>query len=616
MCGIAGFLLPTARSHDALRGALKTLACRGPDDARVKLFDQCNGLWETTTHGPLGLLHTRLSIRDLSSRASQPMCNEDGTIWLVYNGEIYGWEPQREELIDQGHRFVSATDSEFILHGYEAWGESVLDHLRGMFAFALLDLRRGRFFCARDRLGKKPFYYSGLGNGFVFGSTLRTIARLLPAETLQIDRDALDAYLTHRYIPAPRSLFREVFKLPAGHKVCWDFRQGSRDAVISHPYWQPQPDVASDPLRMLEESVKLRLVSDRPVGLFLSGGVDSHAIARALVRTSGAERVESFTAKFSDDSDFDESEDATKTATSLGLRHKIFPIQMDSAEVEQIVEDFDEPFADPSAVPTWYLCREATKAVKVALTGDGGDELFAGYKRYGKHLRSAWWRRRHRPSQSEGFDSTRLLPKKGTLNKVRRLLLEASLSWQEAYVLRFSGMDPLMRAYLQPSVRVTQAHYWRLPAQPLSPLEWMLECDRLNYLPDYILKKGDLCSMAHGLELRNPLLDHRLVETILGLPPSIRFTTPSKRWLRHYISDATLSAAKRGFNPPLSAWLRQEGSAARIRQLPKSLDRITHGQLDEQRLGSLLTSYFRGEISSEIIWQLLVLDISLNSFRK
>ena len=612
MCGIAGFISSDPKSEADLNHVYGALASRGPDVAGGRLFNREANGWNLSDKGVVGLLHTRLSIRDLSLKACQPMSNEDGSVWLVYNGEIYGWENERDELVAQGHLFRSQTDSEFIIHGYEAWGESVLDHLRGMFAFAILDLRQQRLFCARDRLGKKPFYYGVGPTGFGFASSLKAVVGLVGQ--LSLDSDAIDAYLAHRYIPAPKTLFKSAWKLPAGFKFSVPLKNLSTSEIVPTSYWSPRPNNSGGFDEKFTEAVSLRLVSDRPVGLFLSGGIDSQAIALALSRLPQKNAVRAFTAGFPQDARYDETADAVQVAQRLELTHTLLPVEMSAGDLDKIVASLDEPFADPSAIPTWYLCRAATQEVKVALTGDGGDELFAGYKRYAAHLRSANWNfMRSGNPRSHRFESKNFVSKKTVTGKIRRTLLDVGLSWKESYALRFSGIDPLTRAFLQPDKTDVRVHYWRLPELELSPIEWMLECDRLNYLPDYILKKGDLCSMAHGLELRNPLLDQRLFEFVQSIPSKQRFTTPAKGVLRNYLGQVP-QGGKRGFNPPLEQWFKQPSLVERIRDLPEALEELTGGCLVAERLDEMIQGYFRGELQAEIIWQLLVLAISLKSF--
>jgi len=600
MCGIAGIFGQSYPDSARLHRALAKLSQRGPDGTGVRLFDN-----KEAFNG--ALIHTRLSIRDLSVNGAQPMSNEDGSLWIVYNGECYGWEGDREYLESRGHRFRSGTDTEFILHGYEEWGRQVLERLRGMFAFAILDMRRGRLFCARDRLGKKPFYFTAKNGMFCFASTIGALRELMP-EKPRLDPQGIDAYLAHRYVPSPLSIFEGVEKLPPAHFLIVDLE--NLRALQATEYWSPEPVVTNLVEDLLRESLRLRLVSDRPVGLFLSGGIDSHALASLLANNPD---VSAFTASF-DDSRFDEAAEASAIASSVGLKHSILPIKIKNDDIEAIVGDLDEPFADPSAIATWYLCREATQHVKVALSGDGGDELFAGYKRYQKHLASkkfGWLRPLGLilPRQSGWID------KRNFFGRLARIRLQANLSWSDSYVLRFSGVDPITRAYLQPALKVLPLHHWRLPAFAATrdPLEWMLECDRLNYLPDYILKKGDLCGMAHGLELRSPYLDHKFFQSVIGMRREERFTNPPKALLRR-ISSRAEAGPKRGFNPPLDAWIASPRIRDWITELPQTLERLTGGQIEGVRLSRVLAE--GNGVSSEWLWQLVLLQISLSKLTK
>jgi len=605
MCGIAGFAGRRQVARPALEPVLRSLAQRGPDGAGATLFTREGEGWRTTEAGPVGLIHTRLSIRDLSTNGAQPMANEDGSVWVVFNGEVYGWEAERDDLERRGHVFRSRTDTEFLIHGYEEWGEGVLDRLRGMFAFAILDLRRERLFCARDRLGKKPFYHAFGPAGFAFASTLHALRAVPLGLPFELDPEGVDAFLAHRYIPAPRTLYRGAGKLPAGHKLTYEWGRRPEQPPVITAYWQPQPQAGADVVAQLRTAVGLRLVSDRPVGLFLSGGIDSRAVGKALAEAKVT--INAFTAGFPDaPPGYDETTEAAEAARRYRLPHQVLPIRMQAEDLPRILRDMDEPFADPSAIPTWYLCREASRAVTVALTGDGGDELFAGYKRYAVHLRTGW--RRGLPTlPGNGFRAAAPLNKRTLGGRLRRVGLEWRLRWTEAYALRFSGLDPLTRAFLQPGLGQVQAHYWRLPAGEFDPLGWMLECDWLNYLPDYILRKGDLCGMAHGLELRNPLLDHVLAQGIMGLPAAERFTSPTKRLLRTYLGETETVQPKRGFNPPLETWLRAGWLADRIQALPADLSRLTSGQLGRAPLETMVRDWRDRRVTDEVLWQLLVL---------
>jgi asparagine synthase (glutamine-hydrolysing) len=625
MCGIAGFLLPGAKEREALTPTIDALRSRGPDEQRISIFAPGSRReWKESEAGQLGLVHTRLSIRDLSERGGQPMCNEDRSVWLAYNGEIYGWERERQELEAAGHRFKSETDTEFIVHGYEEWGEAVLERMRGMFAFVLMDLRKRRIFAARDRLGKKPLFYTCGKAGLGFASTVKALASMFPGGTFGLCVEAIDAFLAHRYIPAPLSIFEGVRKLPPATKLTLSLDEPERTLKLTE-YWRPSPiaSTADDLWREFQESIRLRLASDRPLGLFLSSGIDSQCVAKGLVEIGQKDLVRAYTAAFPESPEMNEGPAASAFARELGLRHTNLDIRLESEGALRAVESLDEPFADPSALPTWALCREATRHVKVALTGDGGDELFAGYKRYYAHLKSARWNvlraeRKTKDFHRRGGGGTQrgYTTKKTVLGKVQRILMERQMSWGDAYVLRFSGLDPGTRMFLQPERTRIRAHYWRLPEPQATPLEWMLECDRLNYLPEYILKKSDACGMAHGLELRSPLLDQVLFQRVMGLPREERFTDPPKGILRRWLKMGDTKRRKMGFNPPLQEWFATEQWKQEIAGLPTGLEEASHGQLDHGAIGKLVEGYRKGEIGEETVWQLIVLRRAIEHLRK
>ncbi len=603
MCGIAGFVGHRLLDDGAWRAMHAAIGPRGPDARGAVLW---NADFTRTEAAPAAaLLHTRLSIRDLRTVADQPMSNADGRVWICYNGEVYGWEHERASLEARGHTFRTTGDTEFILNAYLEWGLSgMLERLRGMFAFALLDLRIGKLYLVRDRMGIKPLvYYHGDGE-LAFGSTLRSVLPYLPAAARALDADAIDAYLAHRYVPAPRTVLTGCRRLPHAHYACFDLASG--ELTLSR-YWQPQPAPGRALADGVEEAVQLRTVSDRPIGLFLSGGVDSATVA-SILRRSGHEDISAYTAAFPGTS-YDEAPLAARIAQALGLRHVVLPIALDvGADFERLVADLDEPFADPSSIPLWYLARAAVQHVRVVMGGDGGDELFAGYKRYAKHLGSRW--RRHwylRCIRTRGGH----LP-----GRIQKLLDELAMTWVEAYSLRFSGMNLALRRFLQPGRRSLPATWWdNMPRHAGDALATLLAIDMDNYLPEYILRKGDLCTMAHGLELRVPLLDHRLYEAVLALPAAARFTRPRKLALAQVCPVCTelqlFAQRKRGFNPPLAPLLR---GALRVRLdgLGVRLQGRTAGQLDAARVTVLVDAFLAGaDARAEQVLQLLVLDESL-----
>jgi len=369
MCGIAGYFGSRTVGPATVERMLSALRQRGPDAEAVHGWDAA--LRAAPLPTPNALLNTRLAIIDTSHEADPPIANDAGDIWIAYNGEVHDWGDDAESLKQQGFRFRTRSDTEFILHAYEHWGIDFVSRLRGMFAIAVCDLRRRVVFVIRDRFGEKPIVYAHRRDGFAFASTVRALLPWLPPEARSLSPDGVDAYLAHRTIPAPRTAFANIARLPPAHYLRYDLVTGD---VSSVEYWRPAP--SPEPwLPTFDDAIRMRTVADRPLGLFLSAGVDSGAVACRLA-AMGFSGLKTFTAAFSGTS-FDESVDAQRTAQALGLSN--LSVAMDiriTDDFERIIADLDEPFADPSCVPTWYLSRETTKHVKVALGGDGGDELF------------------------------------------------------------------------------------------------------------------------------------------------------------------------------------------------------------------------------------------------
>ncbi|MDA8109394.1 MAG: asparagine synthase (glutamine-hydrolyzing) [Betaproteobacteria bacterium] len=603
MCGIAGYFGRRPIGEATRVAMFAAIARRGPDAAHFVGWD---GAWRRVTAGdvPRGLFSTRLSIRDPRPLADMPMGNERGDLWVCYNGEVYGWEDDARRLAAETGPFGTRSDTEFILRGYEAWGlEALLPKLRGMFALAILDLRRGKLALVRDRMGVKPLVYCHRGGELAFGSTVRAVLPCVPAGERGFSAEGIDAFLAHRYVPAPRTVFRAIARLENAHLLEYDLASG---ALEKRCYWKPEPAPGEDLGRRLDEAVELRTVADRPVGVFLSSGIDSSVVASRLAATGHGE-LHSFTARFADPA-MDESALAAQGAAKLGMPNTAVAMPDDvAADFAQIVADLDEPFADPSSFPTWYLARETTRRVKVVLCGDGGDELFGGYKRYRQHLRSAW--RLRLPLAPFPGRPAGILP-----TRRRRLAAELAMSWRDAYALRFSGFGPLERRALQPGFAVA-GQYWRGEADGArSPLEQLLAIDHANYLPEYVLRKADLMTMAHGLEARPPLLDHRFVECVLGLPAARRFTHPAKRALAPFcppcVELGLFARKKRGFNPPLERLVRTD-LGERLGGLGASLAHASAGQIAAAPVETLVRAYENDDSLAEKMLQLLMLDESL-----
>jgi asparagine synthase (glutamine-hydrolysing) len=601
MCGIAGFFSLEPVAPRTPERMLDVLRRRGPDAQHSVLW---NGRFERTQGAAFNaLLHARLSIIDPRPEADQPMANEAGDIWICYNGEVYDWAGAAAELKALGYTFRNRSDTEFILHAYEAWGIDCIARLRGMFAFTILDLGRRTVWLARDRMGLKPLVYASFDGCLAFGSTVRSVLPFLPDSKRDFSAEGIDAYLAHRYIPAPRTVFSSINRLENGHYLRFDLDSRRLEKAR---YWHPQPQ-AGDWLETLDQAVEMRTVADRPLGVFLSGGIDSSVIACRLSKR-GHSDLQTFTAAFPG-SPLDEAEQAKSASHRLGLKNLAIPISTDiEQDFSRIVADLDEPFADPSSIPTWYLARETTRHVKVVLGGEGGDELLAGYKRIWQHMRSRWRGNFRLPGIAVPCSIAR--------SGVAKLATELQMPWFEAYSMRFSGFGPHQRRYLQGGNRLRRMTYWRAPDMiATSPLEQMLYIDWANYLPEYILRKADLCTMAHGLELRAPMLDQVFFQTLLAVPETERFTRPAKLLLApacEQLSEQGLFyRKKRGFNPPLGPWLRGD-LKGRYQGLGKRLSVLTDGLLSEIALEQAARRYTHGdEAMAEGILQLLILDESL-----
>ena len=601
MCGLAGFFSNEPVDPRTPERMLDLVRQRGPDSQHSVLWD---GAFRRSEGAACNaLLHARLSIIDPRPEADQPMANEAGDIWICYNGEVYDWTSAAAELTAKGYVFRNRSDTEFILHAYEAWGFDCLERLRGMFAFTILDLRKRIVWLVRDRMGLKPLVYACFDGKLAFGSTVRSVLPFLPKTKRAFSLEGIDAYLAHRYIPAPRTVFSSIARLENGHYLRFDLDSRRLEKVR---YWHPRPRQGNW-LETLDHAVEMRTVADRPLGVFLSGGIDSSAIASRLARL-GHRELHTFTAAFTG-SAMDESGQAREIADKLHLHNLAIPISEDiGRDFGRIVAALDEPFADPSSVPTWYLARETTNHVKVVLGGDGGDELLAGYKRIRQHLRSRWRRGLQLPGLA--------IPSSPIRSGFAKWLAEGTMSWQEAYSLRFSGFGPQQRRFLQGGKPLQRLTYWR-PADEAaqSARAEMLQIDWANYLPEYILRKGDLCTMAHGLELRAPLLDHIFFQTLLGLPEDMRFTDPAKILLKPALEPLAelqlFKRKKRGFNPPLKPWLRGALSA-RFDGLGARLCSVTQGFLSDAGISATIDAYRAGEESlAEGVLQLLILDESL-----
>jgi len=552
VCGIYGaFSTDPARpiGPDLLSRMGQILAHRGPDGGGTHLA------------GSLGMGMRRLSIIDLGG-GDQPIPNEDGTIWVVFNGEIYNYRELTTDLRARGHRFTTAADTEVLVHLYEELGERCVEPLRGMFAFAIWDAPRRRLFLARDRLGIKPLYYATTPQGLVFGSELKA---LLQSSWLgrRLDAVALTAYLQHGYVPDPLSILKGVAKLGPGHTLLVEDGRPAKPCR----YWQATPffretsafateDAAADALwTRLEDAVRSHLVSDVPVGAFLSGGIDSSTVV-ALMAGSSNGGVKTFSVGFREDR-YNELPHARRVAEAYGTEHHELLVEPSDLKVlDELLSGFDEPFADSSAIPTYLVSRLARQHVKVVLSGDGGDEVFAGYERY-----AVDYRRRYLGLPGDlglGVPLRALggaLPVGGGRNLLHNLSLPRTRRYLDAMAV---FTDQALAQVLEPGFRA-ELRLESMAASGLDPLSRLQDLDIKTYLPGDILTKVDRMSMANSLEARVPLLDHRLVEFGCGLPPEIRMRRGVtkyllRRVLRGRIPPELLTRPKQGFGVPLESW--------------------------------------------------------------
>ena len=569
MCGICG-IYETGSDQIVQRATLKsmadTISHRGPDD---------DGFY---TCGGVGLAHRRLSIIDVAG-GHQPLANEDESIWIVFNGEIYNFDDLNRRYLASGHQFKTRSDTETIVHLYEELGDACFAQMRGMFALALWDGRRKRLVLARDRLGKKPLYYSWDGRRLLFGSEIKTLWKA-GGVSREMDLEALADYFSYLYVPAPKTIYKQVKKLRPAHYLVVD-QSGIRET----PYWdisfaetreRTEDEWCEEFLAEFRVAVKSRLVSDVPLGAFLSGGVDSSSVV--AVMNEFQPPVTTCSIGFSEEQ-YDEAADARSFAESLSANHHEHIVEPHAIDlVKKLAWHYDEPFADSSAIPTYYVSKVAREHVTVALSGDGGDENFAGYRRYKltmweDHLRSFV----PQPVRKNVFGPLgHMYPKLGWAPRVFRFKSTfQSLSRQspiDGYYYgisccppglkhRLLGGDVRQRLNGYDSADVLRYHYDRADTpDPLSRIQYV---DMKTYLVDDILVKVDRASMANSLEVRCPLLDHKLMELIAQIPSGLKLRNGKgkyifKKALERVLPKEILTRAKKGFSMPVAEWFRGE----------------------------------------------------------
>ncbi|MDZ7829189.1 MAG: XrtA/PEP-CTERM system amidotransferase [Halofilum sp. (in: g-proteobacteria)] len=609
MCGIAGVFDTRGQREipPSLIERMNTVQYhRGPDDGGVHV------------EPGLGLGHRRLAIIDLSPAGHQPFFNDAGDVGVVYNGEIYNFRELRTELEGLGYRFRSNCDTEVIVHGWSAWGEACVDRFRGMFAFGLWDREQQTLFLARDRLGIKPLYYALLPDGtLLFASELKALAEH-PDLPREIDPCAVEDYFAFGYVPDPRSIFRHVRKLRPGHRL--SVRRGE-PVPESEAYWSLRfPDdhhagdvdaLGEELIARLREAVEIRKIADVPLGAFLSGGVDSSAVV-AMMAQAGGDPVKTSSISFGQP-EFNESAWAEQVARRYGTDHEVREVSPDDFSlIDRLAGLYDEPFADSSAIPTYRVCELARSGVTVALSGDGGDEGFGGYRRYRWFVQEQRVRRLlPRALRAPVFGAAgRLYPK---LNRAPRFLRakatlqSLALDPLEGYLDSVAVVKTPLRERLYSrefqrelqgyhAVEVLRAHAANGPEDPLLQAQHL---DFHTYLPGDILTKVDRASMAHSLEVRVPVLDHHLMEWAAGLPPGLKLHRGEgkylfKRALRPYLPDDILYRRKMGFAVPLAHWFRGP-LAQRLRDELLAPELLDSGLFDADSIRHLIDQHQAGD---------------------
>ncbi|WP_018175551.1 XrtA/PEP-CTERM system amidotransferase [Thioalkalivibrio sp. AKL8] len=623
MCGITGIFDLRDRqpiNRSLLEAMNETQFHRGPDEGGVHL------------EPGVGLAHRRLSIIDLSG-GQQPLFNEDETVVVTYNGEIYNFPELTAELQQAGHRFRSHCDTEVIVHAWEEWGEACVQRFRGMFAFAVWDRNRDTLFLARDRLGIKPLYYSALADGhLIFGSELKALMAH-PGMPRHMDPHAVEDYFAFGYVPEPRSIFRGVHKLPPGHTLT--VRRGQGNLSEPREYWDipfgdsgvADADSAAEELTArLREAVDVRMVAEVPLGAFLSGGVDSSAVVAMMAGLSD-DPVRTSSIGFADPA-YDESRYARMVAERYHTDHRTQEVDPDDfALLDRLSGLYDEPFADSSALPTYRVCEQARQQVVVALSGDGGDENLAGYRRYRHHLAEErlraplplGLRRAVFGTLARWYPKADWAPRPFRARATFQALARDSVEgyFQGVSILRDDLrahlFSPAFRRSLQgySAVEVLRRHAARAPTEhPLSLVQYL---DMKTYLPGDILTKVDRASMAHSLEVRVPLLDHQLVEWTSGLPPDLKLRGTEgkyvlKKAMEPYLPEEILYRRKKGFAVPVAEWFRgplRERMRAQVLG-PRIAD---SGIFDMDYLKTLVDQHTSGARDhSPALWSLLMFE--------
>ena len=620
ICGIVDYRTNSPVEETVLKKMCTDMIHRGPDD---------EGIFIKNDSPSVGLGHRRLSIIDLYRAGHQPMANEDGRIWLVFNGEIYNYKELRGRLVDKGHIFKSNADSEVIIHLYEDYGKDCVKYLRGFFAFAVWDETKKLLLLARDRVGKKPLIYYHDEKNLCFASEFFALfANGLVKK--EINYEAIHYYLTFGYIPAPLTIYENVFKLPPAHLLILEERE-----ITLEQYWRldysnkiniSEHDAAEEILRLIKEAVKIRLYSDVPLGAFLSGGIDSSTVVALMSQLSGA-KVKTFSIGFKEQ-DYSELEYARTIAKRFNTEHNEFIVEPKALEIlPSLVEHYGEPYADSSCIPTYYVARETRKYVTVALNGDGGDELFAGYERYQAMLISEVYQKFPNFTKNIISNLFRNLPdstnSKNRLRKIRRFFEAVNLARNQRY-LRWVGIfsddlrDSLYSEDFKKKIQGNDPLNWLLPylnhPNGLGLLDRLLMTDTNTYLPNDLLVKVDIASMANSLEGRSPFLDHRLMEFVARLPSEYKM----KRFIKKYIlkkaikglvPEKNVHRRKMGFGVPAGEWFRSDLKEL-LFETVLSDKFFNRGYFNSEAVRTMVYKHINGQKDYALkIWALLMLEL-------
>jgi asparagine synthase (glutamine-hydrolysing) len=614
VCGIVGFIGEPGIDQRLMQRMCEAIRHRGPDEEGSLLRDNV----------ALGM--RRLAIIDLES-GRQPIFNEDGTIAIVYNGEAYNFPELRKFLEDKGHRFRTSTDTECVVHLYEEYGDRCVEHLRGMFAFALWDAKRERLLLARDRVGKKPLFYRLTSRGIWFASELKSLVQD-SSFPRSVDTTALHHYLTYLYVPAPWSIYEGVQKLPPAHTLSYE-----NGRTELRRYWKLSYRIkrrlteqeALDELRQkLKEAVRIRLLSDRPVGAFLSGGVDS-SIVVALMSELASGPVKTFSIGF-EEAAFDERPFARKVANRFGCDHREFVVRPSASEIlPEITWHYDEPFADSSAIPSYYLAKLTRNFVTVALNGDGGDESFGGYPRYLGRMAMDGWTKLLRPlSFTAPVMSTvgRRASRGSKLAYLGRFLEALGAGPKDSYASMISCFQNNQKKRLySPALneQLQSLNSWSIVADlfeasdAVDLLDKMLDVDVQSYLPGDLLVKMDLATMANSLEARSPFLDQQVMQLAAALPPDMKVRGHSKKILLKKLGETMLPGGildrkKMGFVVPISMWLRGELRDMMCDLLLDSTAK-SRGYFNPGYVRGLVERHISGTDHSQRLWALLQFEL-------